>query len=130
MSSHRGPERRIASSAPRRPSRRRRTPREEGDHLAEKAAMNPTMPHADLTIPSDVLAGAATAAARYAPSILNTQPWRWRVHPDRLELFAEPSRQLSVTYPDGRLLMLSCGTVLHQACVALAAQGWTARVVR
>lgn len=92
--------------------------------------MNPTMSRTDLTVPSDVLASAAAAAARYAPSILNTQPWRWRVRPDRLEVFAEPRRQLSVTDPDGRLLILSCGTLLHHACVALAAQGWTARVVR
>jgi nitroreductase len=92
--------------------------------------MNPTMSHTDLTVPSDVLAGAATAAARYAPSILNTQPWRWRVRPDRLELFIEPRRHLPVTDPDGRLLILSCGTLLHHASAALAAQGWSARVVR
>jgi nitroreductase len=80
--------------------------------------------------PAEVIAAAATAAARCAPSILNTQPWLWRVHPDRLELFAEPRRRLRVTDPDGRLLILSCGTVLHHASVALAARGWTARVVR
>lgn len=92
--------------------------------------MNPTMSRTGLTLLSDVLAGAATAAARYAPSILNTQPWRWRVRPDRLELFAEPRRHLAVTDPDGRLLILSCGAVMHHASVALAAQGWTARAVR
>jgi nitroreductase len=92
--------------------------------------MNPTTSYTDLTVPPDVLAGAAAEAARYAPSILNTQPWRWRVRPDRLELFAERRRHPGVTDPDGRLLILSCGTVLHHAGVALAVQGWTARVVR
>lgn len=92
--------------------------------------MNPTTSHTELTAPAHVLAAAAAAAASFAPSILNTQPWRWRVARDRLELFAEPRRQLGVTDPDGRLLILSCGTVLHHACVALAAQGWTARVIR
>src|SRR5690242_17336313 len=92
--------------------------------------MKQTMSHTDLTVASDVLAGAAAEAARYAPSILSTQPWRWRVRPGRMELFAEPRRQLGVTDPDGRLLILSCGTALHHACVALAAKGWTARVVR
>ncbi|WP_203789702.1 Acg family FMN-binding oxidoreductase [Paractinoplanes rishiriensis] len=77
-----------------------------------------------------MLAGAAATAARFAPSILNTQPWRWRVHPDQLELFAEPRRHLRVTDPDGRLLILSCGTVLHHACLTLAAQGWAAQVIR
>src|SRR3569833_143046 len=92
--------------------------------------MNHTTPRTDTPNLTGILSVAAATAARWAPSVLNTQPWRWRVHPDRLELFAEPSRQLSVTDPDGRLLILSCGTVLHQACVALAAQGWTARVIR
>jgi len=86
--------------------------------------------HTEMANLIDILSSAAATAARCAPSVLNTQPWRWRVHPDRLELFAEPSRQLRVTDPDGRLLILSCGAVLHQARVALAAQGWTARVVR
>ncbi|HEU4422497.1 MAG TPA: nitroreductase family protein [Pilimelia sp.] len=76
-----------------------------------------------------VLAEAA-AAAGYAPSVHNTQPWRWRVWPDRLELFAERGRQLRATDPEGRLLMLSCGAALHHACLALAAQGWRAKVSR
>jgi nitroreductase len=74
-----------------------------------------------------LLAQAAAAAGR-APSTHNTQPWHWRVRPDRLDLLAERSRQLPATDPDGRLLMLSCGTALHHATVALRAQGWTAEV--
>ena len=58
--------------------------------------------HADMAGFS-ALSDAATAAARYAPSVLKTQPWHRRVHRDRLELFAERSRQLTVTDPDGRL---------------------------
>ena len=72
----------------------------------------------------------AAAAAGYAPSVHNTQPWRWRVHPDRLELHAERGRQLTNIDPDGRLLMLSCGAALHHARLALAAEGWTAEVRR
>jgi nitroreductase len=74
------------------------------------------------------LAEAATAAG-YAPSIHNTQPWRWRVQPDRLELFADRSRQLAATDPQGQLMVLSCGTALHHARVALAAEGWAAQVL-
>lgn len=44
----------------------------------------------------EALISAATAAS-HAPSILNTQPWRWRLESGRLELFAERSRQLPVT---------------------------------
>ena len=76
-----------------------------------------------------MLAEAATAAGR-APSVHNTQPWRWRVLPDRMELHADRSRQLGVSDPDGRLLMISCGAALHHARVALAAEGWRPVVTR
>ncbi|MEV4536646.1 nitroreductase family protein [Asanoa sp. NPDC049518] len=73
------------------------------------------------------LAGAANAAG-YAPSIHNTQPWHWRVRPDRLLLFADRSRQLAATDPDGMLLVLSCGAALQHARLALLAEGWTTEV--
>jgi nitroreductase len=76
-----------------------------------------------------VLAAAADAA-RLAPSVHNTQPWRWVVRGDRLELYAEPARQLREQDPDGRLMVLSCGAALDHALVALAAEGCTARVER
>ena len=78
---------------------------------------------------TEVLAEAA-AAAGLAPSIHNTQPWRWRVYPDRLDLYAERSRQLTATDPDGRMLIISCGAALHHARLALAAQGWQVTVSR
>ncbi len=78
---------------------------------------------------SDVLAEAA-AAAGAAPSIHNTQPWRWQVGPDRLDLYAERTRELAATDPDGRMLTISCGVALHHARVALAAEGWQPAVDR
>lgn len=72
----------------------------------------------------------AVAAAGRAPSIHNTQPWRWRITGDRLELHLEASRLLDVTDPDARLATLSCGAALHHARVSLAAQGWRATVTR
>lgn len=77
----------------------------------------------------EALNGAA-AAAGHAPSILNTQPWRWRLESGRLDLFAERSRQLPVTDPRGRLLTISCGAALHHARTALAAAGWSVHVDR
>lgn len=65
---------------------------------------------------------AATVAAR-APSILNTQPWRWRVDENLLELRADRSRQVSSIDPRGRLLTLSCGAALHHARLVLAVTG-------
>jgi hypothetical protein len=65
----------------------------------------------------------ATLAAIHAPSVLNTQPWHWRITGDTAELRADRHRQLRVLDPSGRLLTLSCGAALHHACVTLAAGG-------
>ncbi|MFF4878823.1 Acg family FMN-binding oxidoreductase [Micromonospora sp. NPDC000668] len=72
----------------------------------------------------------AAATAGHAPSLHNTQPWRWRVLPDALELRTVADRQLTATDPEGRLLAISCGTALHHARLALAAEGWRAVVER
>ncbi|WFF03676.1 nitroreductase [Micromonospora sp. WMMD964] len=79
--------------------------------------------------PATALAEAA-ATAGHAPSVHNTQPWRWRVLPDALELRSVADRQLAASDPEGRLLAISCGAALHHARVALAAQGWRAVVER
>jgi nitroreductase len=67
-------------------------------------------------------------AATQAPSIHNTQPWRWRYRADVLELFADPSRQLAVADPDRRQLLVSCGAALLHAKLALRAEGVDPRV--
>ncbi|GAA2528077.1 Acg family FMN-binding oxidoreductase [Pilimelia columellifera] len=72
----------------------------------------------------------AAGVGGHAPSMHNTQPWRWRAQPDRLELRAVRDRQLSVGDPDGRMLTISCGAALHHARVALAALGWSFQVRR
>ncbi|MER7281874.1 nitroreductase [Dactylosporangium sp. NPDC000244] len=69
-----------------------------------------------------VLRRAAEEAGR-APSLLNTQPWRWHLGGDVLELHADLSRQVGSIDPRRRLLTLSCGAALHHARVALAAAG-------
>ncbi|MET0520737.1 MAG: nitroreductase [Jiangellaceae bacterium] len=88
-----------------------------------------------LTHPTDpqlatrALAEAASAAG-YAPSIHNTQPWRWQLTGNTLDLHLVPSRILQVSDPDGRLATLSCGVALHHARIAAAAQGWQVTVTR
>ncbi|MEU7867219.1 nitroreductase [Dactylosporangium sp. NPDC049140] len=77
----------------------------------------------------DLVAEASVAALR-APSILNSQPWRWRLAGDHAELWADRSRQLTGLDPDGRLLLLSCGAALHHAVAALHAAGFEADVDR
>lgn len=73
---------------------------------------------------------AVLSLASRAPSVHNSQPWRWRVSTEGLHLYADPERQLPNIDPDNRDLLLSCGAVLHHAVVALAAMGWQARVTR
>jgi len=70
------------------------------------------------------------ALASRAPSVHNTQPWRWRVDEASLHLYADPDRQLPNIDPDSRDLMLSCGTALHHCVVAFAAVGWQSKVTR
>jgi nitroreductase len=72
----------------------------------------------------------ALSLATRAPSIHNSQPWRWLAGSQSLHLYADPDRQLPNTDPDSRDLLLSCGAALNHAVVALAALGWQAKVHR
>jgi nitroreductase len=81
-----------------------------------------------MSLATSILAVAARSAG-HAPSFHNSQPWRWRVG-STLDLYADRTRQLDVTDPDGRLLLLSCGAALHHALVVLAAEGWRVEVSR
>lgn len=64
-------------------------------------------------------------SATRAPSVLNTQPWRWSVIEDdsgtMFELSADSARVLRVTDPLGRFLVVSCGAGLFNARLALRA---------
>ncbi|MET8764267.1 nitroreductase family protein [Lentzea sp. NPDC004782] len=61
----------------------------------------------------------ALATAALAPSVHNTQPWRFRVRRDRIELHPDPSRKLAATDPEDRELRLSCGAALYNLRLAL-----------
>ena len=66
---------------------------------------------------------AVVSAARQAPSVHNTQPWRFVSSDAGLGLWADPDRQLSVLDPDGHQLHLSCGVAVQHAQVAARALG-------
>lgn len=64
-----------------------------------------------------------------APSVHNTQPWRWRYDGVRLVLEADLARRLPAEDPRGRNLTLSCGAALHHLEFAARAMGWDTNVL-
>ncbi|SHF11329.1 Acg family FMN-binding oxidoreductase [Streptoalloteichus hindustanus] len=62
---------------------------------------------------------AVLEAACAAPSTHNTQPWRFRLTPEGIELHADPTRRLPVVDPEDRELLLSCGAALFNLRIAL-----------
>ncbi|WP_245568925.1 Acg family FMN-binding oxidoreductase [Nocardia concava] len=81
-------------------------------------------------VPDPGTVRAAIELAARAPSVHNTQPWRWRFDGCRLNLYADPDRLLTSTDPLGRQLVISCGAMLHHARTAFADRGWHTDVVR
>jgi nitroreductase len=72
----------------------------------------------------------ALELAVHAPSVHNSQPWRFVLGPRSVHLYADLARWLPATDTDGRDLVLSCGIVLHHLRIALAAAGIRASVHR
>jgi hypothetical protein len=66
--------------------------------------------------------------ATRAPSVHNTQPWRFRAQGDVLDLYADRAQQLTYLDPVGRQLIFSCGAALLFARVALGAIGFAHRI--
>jgi len=83
--------------------------------------------HSKLDI--EVLQKAVLVACR-APSVHNSQPWRWVAEGDRLRLFVDRYRTVPGTDDSGREAIISCGAVLDHLRVAMLAAGWQARIER
>jgi nitroreductase len=79
-----------------------------------------------------LLSSAETAvvaeAARWAPSIHNSQPWRLRRLPDGLAVHEDLTRSLPVIDPTGRDRLVSCGGAVLNARIALRALGYQPEV--
>lgn len=82
------------------------------------------------TMPDRRTLESAVASACRAPSLHNSQPWRWVLGTTELRLFSDPDRILPATDPSGRQMVLSCGAVLHHLQTALLARGWAADIDR
>lgn len=68
--------------------------------------------------------------AAAAPSMFNTQPWRFRIRDGGrvLELLADPARQLAHSDPGGRAVHIACGAALFNLRLAAAVAGRQAAV--
>jgi hypothetical protein len=77
----------------------------------------------------DAILRSALDYAVMAPSTHNSQPWRFRVTPGCIDLFADRTRSLPVADPQDRELTISCGASLLHLRAALRYAGWDADVV-
>lgn len=65
----------------------------------------------------------AITAATLAPSLHNSQPWRFRCTPISIELHADLSRELPAADPDRREMLLACGAALLNLRLAIRTCG-------
>jgi nitroreductase len=63
------------------------------------------------------------ATAGRAPSLHNSQPWRFQVTPHLIELHADPERRIPQADPDDRELRMACGAALFNLRLALHGHG-------
>ena len=77
--------------------------------------------HAARTLTEQV--GYLVGVAARAPSLHNTQPWRFTVSGDAIELRADLSRQLLMD-PGGREMIISCGAALYGLRLAVRSLGY------
>lgn len=84
---------------------------------AERCALPPS-------VPADEIAAYVVAAAIWAPSVHNTQPWWFTIRGAELVLHADSRRQLGVADPLGREMMISCGAAVFTAKLALRSLGF------
>lgn len=79
------------------------------------------------TANTEIVAKAIRLACR-APSLHNSQPWRWVVGEAVVDLFVDHERVIRSADSSGREALISCGAALGHFRIAMAAAGWKANV--
>ena len=80
------------------------------------------------TVQTEIIKDAVSLACR-APSLHNSQPWRWVAGDGALQLFLDPARVMNYDR-SRREALIGCGAALHHLKVAMAAGGWRTHVDR
>lgn len=75
-----------------------------------------------MTMTADLVSEALAAAVR-APSAYNTQPWRFAVGDDRIDVLLDRARVLQVADREAREARLACGAAVLNLRLALRAAG-------
>ncbi|QKW40667.1 hypothetical protein HUT06_25940 [Actinomadura sp. NAK00032] len=89
------------------------------------------MQYSNAVRPSEQVSADARKAiedAVWAPSVHNTQPWRFALRGTRISLSADSDRRLGVADPDGREMLISCGAALYNLKTSLRALGYEPKV--
>jgi hypothetical protein len=80
------------------------------------------------TMQAEIIKDAVSLACR-APSLHNSQPWRWVAGDGALQLFLDPTRVMNYDR-SRREALIGCGAALQHLNVAMAAGGWRTHVDR
>jgi hypothetical protein len=67
--------------------------------------------------------------AVYTPSNYKTQPWKFRIENDTIYFKADHERILPIADPEGRELVISCGTALFNLRIALHHLGYAGKII-
>jgi hypothetical protein len=80
-------------------------------------------PMTTTAVATEVISRAVELACR-APSLHNSQPWRFVATASVVDLFGDPHRVVRSTDSSGREAIISCGALLDHFRTAMAALGW------
>ena len=78
----------------------------------------------DNVLPARAVLEECVHAGTMAPSVYNSQPWRFRLRRGQVDVIADPVRRVHAIDPDGREMHISLGSAVLNVAVMMRAQGF------